>query len=62
MEVKDIELNKLKAISQRNYDFVIAFGRLFRDGMKPISKHDEYVKAGQKLMKRFLDGENPYSK
>jgi len=56
------DLRKLQANNQRSYDFVMAFGRLFRDGMKPISARDEYVEAGQKLMKRFLDGEDPYPK
>lgn len=55
-------IKALMATAQRNYDFVMAFGRLFRDGMKPISPHDEYVEAGQKLMRRFLDGEDPYPK
>jgi len=60
--ISDEVRDALISSSQRNYDFVMAFGRLFRDGMKPISARDKYVEAGQKLMKRFLDGEDAYPK
>ena len=61
-DILNLKYHKVKAYSQRNYDFVMAFGRLFRDGMKPTSARDEYFEAGQKLMRRFLDGEDPYPK